>query len=421
MEYGLIGEKLGHSYSKLIQEKLIENYTYDLKEVSKEDLDLFMKKKDFKAINVTIPYKQMVMPYLKSIDEASKKIGAVNTIVNKNGELYGHNTDYLGFAYMIKHHKISLEGKNILIMGNGGASQAIQAVVDDSRPAKVLIVDIKPAPKVVSIEEVYADHRDINVIINTTPIGMYPNVDKSPIILDKFHDLEACIDVVYNPFNTEFALQAKERGIKAVTGLEMLVAQAKYALEFFKDIKIDDAKIEEIYHEIIQETTNLILVGMPSSGKTSIGKAVAKKLGKNWYDIDAEIVKQINMSIAEYFQKYGEKKFRELESDVTTKLCICNNCVISSGGGTVLNHENVHNLRRNGVLVLIDRNLDKLISDNTRPLSSSKEAVQKLYEERMPIYEKSSDIKIENNGAFEQAVNDTIDAYHFGLMKNMGE
>ena len=285
MEYGLIGEHLGHSYSKLIQEKLLDNYTYEIQEVSKEDLDSFMKKREFKAINVTIPYKQAVIPYLEEMDQAARKIGAVNTIVNRNGKLYGYNTDYYGFRYMVETHGISLKGKKVLVLGNGGASQAIQAVVHDLGACEIIITDLILKDNVISIEEAYKNHTDVNIIINTTPMGMYPKVHGIAVDLSKFKKCEAVFDCIYNPQDTEFTLQAKERGIKvAVTGLEMLVGQAKRALEFFKDIEIEDKQIDRIYREILFETSNVVLVDV----NMDTALQVARELKKECIVLDSE-------------------------------------------------------------------------------------------------------------------------------------
>lgn len=285
MEYGLIGEHLGHSYSKLIQEKLLNNYTYEIQEVSKEDLDSFMKKREFKAINVTIPYKQAVIPYLEEMDQAARKIGAVNTIVNRNGKLYGYNTDYYGFRYMVETHGISLKGKKVLVLGNGGASQAIQAVVHDLGACEMIITDLILKDNVISIEEAYKNHTDVNIIINTTPMGMYPKVHGIAVDLSKFKKCEAVFDCIYNPQDTEFTLQAKERGIKvAVTGLEMLVGQAKRALEFFKDIEIEDKQIDRIYREILFETSNVVLVDV----NMDTALQVARELKKECIVLDSE-------------------------------------------------------------------------------------------------------------------------------------
>ena len=285
MEYGLIGEHLGHSYSKLIQEKLLDNYTYEIQEVSKEDLDSFMKKREFKAINVTIPYKQAVIPYLEEMDQAARKIGAVNTIVNRNGKLYGYNTDYYGFRYMVETHGISLKGKKVLVLGNGGASQAIQAVVHDLGACEMIITDLILKDNIISIEEAYKNHTDVNIIINTTPMGMYPKVHGIAVDLSKFKKCEAVFDCIYNPQDTEFTLQAKERGIKiAVTGLEMLVGQAKRALEFFKDIEIEDKQIDRIYREILFETSNVVLVDV----NMDTALQVARELKKECIVLDTE-------------------------------------------------------------------------------------------------------------------------------------
>lgn len=249
MEYGLIGEKLGHSFSKEIHEQLAD-YQYDLTPLSKEEFKPFMEKHDFKAINVTIPYKQDVIPYLDEIDENASKIGAVNTIVNKDGKLYGHNTDFWGFLYMCKKHNVNMEGKKVIVLGNGGASKAICAVVNYLKAATLIIVDIVMAPGVISYDECLAKHTDADIIINTSPVGMFPKVDASPLDLTPFKKCVAVLDVIYNPLTTKLTSQAKSLGMTAVNGLEMLVAQAKYAVEFFLDKKIDDSVIDPIYKDI---------------------------------------------------------------------------------------------------------------------------------------------------------------------------
>lgn len=251
MEYGLIGEKLGHSYSKIIQEKLLKDYTYEIHPVVKEDLDAFMKAKAFKGINVTIPYKQSVIPYLDEMDEAAKKIGAVNTIVNKDGLLKGYNTDYYGFLYTLDKNNIEIKEKKVLVLGDGGASKAIQAAVLAKQPKQLIITNRTPHENTISLDEVYLNHKDSDIIINTTSVGMYPNVKDSPIDLSKFNRLKAVVDIIYNPLCTKLLLQGKELGIPYVNGLEMLVAQAKYALEHFKGISINDCEIDRIYKELL--------------------------------------------------------------------------------------------------------------------------------------------------------------------------
>lgn len=252
MEYGLIGEKLGHSFSKEIHEKLAD-YQYNITPLTREEFPEFMKARDFKAINVTIPYKCDVIPYLDEMDSNSKSIGAVNTIVNKEGRLIGHNTDFSGFLYMVEHHKVTIEGKKILVIGNGGASKAVIAVLNHLQAKEIIIIDIVSGPGVITKEEAVKNHTDVDVIINTSPVGMYPNVDQSPIDLTLFPHCKAVLDIIYNPLQTKLTKQASELGMQAVNGLEMLVGQAKYAVEFFLDKSIDDDVIDPIYHQIMTD------------------------------------------------------------------------------------------------------------------------------------------------------------------------
>lgn len=251
MRYGLIGEKLGHSYSKIIHEKLAD-YQYDLIPLTREEFKLFMEKKDFTAINVTIPYKQDVIPYLDQLDPLAKEIGAVNTIVNKNGTLYGYNTDYYGFEYMVLHNAIDVFGRKCLILGSGGTSHTVHTALQHLGANQILTVGRTAKDGVITYEDCLKLHTDAGIIVNTTPAGMYPNIDAKPIDLAPFYSCEAVIDMIYNPIRTKLALQADELGIKAVTGLEMLVAQAKKAVEHFLDKKLDDQVIDEIYRELLQ-------------------------------------------------------------------------------------------------------------------------------------------------------------------------
>ncbi len=252
MEYGLIGEKLGHSFSKEIHEKLAD-YQYNITPLTREEFPEFMKARGFKAINVTIPYKCDVIPYLDEMDSNAKSIGAVNTIVNKEGKLIGHNTDFSGFLYMVEHHKVTIEGKKILVIGNGGASKAVIAVLNHLQAKEIIIIDIVSGPGVITKEEAIKNHTDVEVIINTSPVGMYPNVDQSPIDLTLFPHCKAVLDIIYNPLQTKLTKQASELGMQAVNGLEMLVGQAKYAVEFFLDKSIDDDVIDPIYNQIMTD------------------------------------------------------------------------------------------------------------------------------------------------------------------------
>lgn len=249
MEYGLIGEPLGHSLSKPIHESLA-GYTYDIHPLSREEFKRFMEEKSFKAINVTIPYKRDVIPYLDSMDDKANAIGAVNTIVNHDGRLKGYNTDFSGFDYMVKRHHVTLADKKVIVLGNGGAAQAIKAVVKEHHAKELIVVDVIEDGESISYEECFQKHTDADVIINTSPIGMYPKTDASPVDLTKFPNCRAVMDVVYNPITTKLTAQARELGMIGVTGLEMLVAQAKYAVEIFLGVSIDDTRIQEIYEEI---------------------------------------------------------------------------------------------------------------------------------------------------------------------------
>jgi shikimate dehydrogenase len=252
MEYGLIGEKLGHSFSKIIHEKLAD-YIYEITPLTKEEFKPFMEARNYKAINVTIPYKKEVLPYLDEIDDHAKRIGAVNTIVHKNGKLIGHNTDFSGFLYMVQHNNINLTGKKIVVLGNGGAANAVFAVLDYLKAKEVIIVKTNPGEGVITYEECYEHHTDAQVIINTSPVGMFPKIEDRPADISLFPKCKAVLDLIYNPLKTQLLLQAETLGITQVNGLEMLVAQAKYAVEFFLEKEISDSKIDEIYQELLAE------------------------------------------------------------------------------------------------------------------------------------------------------------------------
>ena len=305
MRYGLIGEKLGHSFSKDIHER-IADYTFDLIPLSKEEFKTFMEKKEFTALNVTIPYKKDVIPYLDEMDEHAKAIGAVNTIVNRDGKLKGYNTDFTGFLYMVKKHNVHMEGKKVLIIGNGGASAAIQAVVQHESAGSMVIVDVVPGNGAISYDEMFSSHLDAEIIINTSPIGMYPRIGNAPIDISMFHKCEAVLDVIYNPILTRLCFEAQEMDIKRVNGLEMLIAQAKQSVEFFLDKSIDDQIIDDIYQDMLRERCNIVLIGMPSAGKTTIGKMLENRMQKEFIDLDDIIIEKAGKSIPEIFEESGE-------------------------------------------------------------------------------------------------------------------
>lgn len=404
MLYGLIGEKLGHSFSKDIHERL-SDYTYHLIPLSKQEVHTFMQERQFQAINVTIPYKKTVIPYLDEIDEKAQKIGAVNTIVNHKGKLKGYNTDYDGFNYMLKKHQVYLNRKKVVILGNGGASAAIQAVIQSYPIESMIIVNRRASENVITYDECYQKHLDAQIIINTTPVGMYPNNDASPLDLAPFPQLECVIDIIYNPLYTKLCIDAKARHIQYIGGLEMLIAQAKYAVEHFKQIKIDESIIDEIYKDMLKERVNIVLIGMPSCGKSTIAKQLEKHLNHPVVEFDEEIVTEMKMSIPEIFNKYQEKGFRDIETIICKKYAMQNAMIISTGGGIIKKSENMDVLQQNGMIIYIERPLEQLLyNDGTRPLSSSKEAVEKLYQERIPIYQKYADIIISNDGDLNKVI-----------------
>ena len=410
MRYGLIGEKLGHSFSKIIHEQLAD-YTYDLIPLTREELDIFMQEKQFAALNVTIPYKETVIPYLDKIDAHAEKIGAVNTIVNRNGKLKGYNTDFYGFRYMLLHNDIDVKGKKALVLGKGGASKAVIAVLEEMGAKEILTVYYKENPETITYEECYKNHSDAEIIVNTTPVGMYPKADDCPIDLDKFPSLKGVADVVYNPLRTQLIIEAEKRNIPSAGGLEMLVAQAKYAVEIFLDTKIEDTRIHEINTALTKERSNLVLIGMSGGGKTILGQKAAEKLRKQFVDTDAEIVKRIGMPIADFFAKEGETAFRKIETEVLHELSSQNNLVISTGGGIVKNPLNVEYLKRNGRIIWLKRDAELLQSGNGRPLAPDMESTKKLYEERLPLYTAAAEAIAENNGTAEEGLEAILHAY----------
>lgn len=410
MRYGLIGEKLGHSFSKIIHEQLAD-YTYDLIPLTRDELDAFLREKQFAALNVTIPYKETVIPYLDEVDSRAQRIGAVNTVVNRNGRLCGYNTDFYGFRYLLQKNGIDVAGKKALVLGKGGASKAVIAVLEELGASEIITVYYKEYPETVTYAECYKNHADAKIIVNTTPVGMYQNSDDCPIDLDRFTALEGVADVVYNPLRTQLVLEAEKRGIRAAGGLEMLVAQAKYAVEIFLDTHLEDARIAEINTPLLKERSNLVLIGMSGGGKSTIGKRAAEKLGKGFVDTDDLIIERIKMPIAEFFAKEGEPAFREIETKVIHEVSAQNNLVIATGGGIIKNPLNVEYLKRNGRLIWLKRDADLLQTGNGRPLAPNQAAAQKLYQERLPLYSAAAEAIAENNGTLEEGLSAVLQCY----------
>lgn len=404
-------KKLGHSFSKDIHER-IADYTFDLIPLSKEEFKTFMEKKEFTALNVTIPYKKDVIPYLDEMDEHAKAIGAVNTIVNRDGKLKGYNTDFTGFLYMVKKHNVHMEGKKVLIIGNGGASAAIQAVVQHESAGSMVIVDVVPGNGAISYDEMFSSHLDAEIIINTSPIGMYPRIGNAPIDISMFHKCEAVLDVIYNPILTRLCFEAQEMDIKRVNGLEMLIAQAKQSVEFFLDKSIDDQIIDDIYQDMLRERCNIVLIGMPSAGKTTIGKMLENRMQKEFIDLDDIIIEKAGKSIPEIFEESGEAGFRAIETEAAIEVSKLNNKIIATGGGTIKHKVNMDYLRQNGITIFIDRDVDKLISsDPNRPLSKSTDALEKMHAERLPLYQKYAAYVAVNNSDIESTVTEIEEAY----------
>ena len=393
MNYGLLGEKLGHSFSKEIHAKLFD-YEYQLCEIKRDNFDSFMKQKAFKAVNVTIPYKEQIIPYLDFVDETAKKIGAVNTVVNKDGRLYGYNTDYLGMRALILKNGIDLENKKMLVLGSGGTSKTAFAVAESLGAKEVYRVSRSGRDGCITYEDAQNIHADAEIIINTTPCGMYPNINTATVDVSKFKSLSGVIDAVYNPLNSKLVCDAKARGIKAVGGLYMLVAQASYAAEYFTGKSVPSEKIDEIYKEMFSLKQNIVLIGMPGSGKSTIGKLLAEALGMQFVDTDEVIVKNEGKAIPDIFAELGEERFRDMESAAVLEVAGLQHTVIATGGGAVLRKENVKLLRENGRIYFIDRPLSSIVATSDRPLSSNREALEKRYNERYDIYCESADVHL---------------------------
>jgi len=405
--YGLIGEKLGHSFSPIIHKQLAD-YDYQLYSIPRDEIDAFMKKRDFAALNVTIPYKQTVMPYCDELSPAAKKIGCVNTLVMRpDGTLFGDNTDYLGFLSMAKKAGIDFNGKKVLILGSGGTSLTARTAAADSSAREVIIVSRSGA---VNYDNVY-QITDADIVVNTTPVGMYPNNGVSAIDLEKLPNISGVLDVIYNPLNSALIMQAKRLGIPCASGLRMLVAQAKYASERFTGKTIDDAVIAEIEKNLLMEMVNIVLIGMPGCGKTTLSRRCAKKLGREMDEIDSLIVERAGCDIPTIFREQGEDAFRDLESLITKECSNLTKRVISTGGGVIKRPENIENLRQNSVIIWVKRPIEQLPTKG-RPLSSAgDDAVRKLWEERKALYAAAADYTVENTGSHYDAVKKILEGY----------
>ena len=401
--YGLIGAKLGHSYSKIIHEK-IADYTYTLLPLPTEaEARTFFEKREFAAVNVTIPYKQMVIPCCDEVDPRAKAIGAVNTVVNRGGKLYGYNTDYAGFAYLAKAHGVNFAGKTVLVLGTGGTHATVSAVCRDGGAKEILTASRTGKDGALTYEQAAA-RSDVQIVVNTTPCGMYPQTGQCLLDIAALPQLEAVLDVVYNPFATELVLRAKDRGLTAAGGFEMLVAQAVYAAEYFTGRALDrETLIPQISRELQKELQNVVLIGMPGCGKSTVGAVLAQKLGKTFVDADAEIERRTGKAIPDIFAQEGEAAFRRYEADVIADLTRQNRQVIACGGGVVKTPQNLHALRQNGPVLWVQRPIEKLATAG-RPLSKGSEALRRMAHERLPLYRAAATGAVCNDGSLADTV-----------------
>lgn len=394
--YGLLGEKLGHSFSPEIH-SMLGNYEYRLFEVEKNELENFIKHGEWNGINVTIPYKKEVMPFLDEISENAQKIGSVNTVVRRSdGTLFGDNTDYYGFLYTVKRSGINFFGKKVLVLGTGGASLAVKAVISDLNAREIISISRSGENNYQNIK----NHADADIIVNTTPVGMYPKNLVSPVKVSDFTHLSAVFDIIYNPQKTQLVLDAEKLDIPAFSGLSMLVAQAKRASEIFFDKEIDDSVTEKILKKVSTDMKNIVLIGMPGSGKSSIGTFLAEKTGREFLDTDEETERIVSLSPAEIIKTQGEKNFRKIENEAVKSLCKLSGKIIATGGGVVTNNDNFDAIRQNSTVFFINRDISVLPTDN-RPLSQ-KNSLDDMFKIRLPLYRKFCDFEIDGNGTIEE-------------------
>ena len=394
MKYGLIGEKLSHSFSKEIHESLAD-YAYEILELSPNEVEPFIKAREFDGINVTIPYKEKVIPFLDEISNAARKIGAVNTITKRDGKLYGDNTDFYGMREMILSADIDVQGKKALILGTGGTSKTARAVLTDLGARCIVTVSRRAGENTVTYEAALELHSDAEIIVNTTPVGMYPNINDVPIDVKSFPELCGVVDVIYNPLRTGLVLEAEAEGIPAVGGLMMLIGQAAKACEIFLGKEIDEEKFYATVRGIFEAKENIVLIGMPGCGKSTLGRIISEMTGRKLVDTDEIITEMTGKSPSEIITSVGEREFRRIETEAVKRVSAMSGVVIATGGGVVTRKENVPYLRRNGRLVYLHCYPSDITPTPNRPLSSSRSILKAMYEIRHPLYEAAADASVE--------------------------
>ena len=401
MEYGLLGETLGHSFSPQIHRALAD-YDYQLYPTPPDAVEELFRRRAFKGLNVTIPYKQTVIPLCDEVDPRAAAIGAVNTVVNRDGRLVGYNTDIDGLIYLAKRAGVEMAGKKVIVLGSGGTSRTARAAAKELGAAQVVVISRHGEDNYENLSR----HADAKVLINTTPVGMYPNCGVCPVPLDSFPGLEGVLDVVYNPLRTALLLEAEARGIPCSCGLPMLAAQARRAAELFTGGSIPDSRLEEVLTDLTGQMEDVVLIGMPGCGKSTVGRALARRQGKAFLDLDRLIEERAGKSIPAIFAQEGEEAFRTLESWAVREAGARTGCVISTGGGVVTRAENCAPLRQNGVIIHLTRPLDRLPTAG-RPVSQSTD-LQTLWERRRGLYAAFADRTVDNGGPLEETL-DTIE------------
>lgn len=397
MEYGLIGKNIDYSFSPYIHSLL--GYDYGVRNLEREELSDFFAKKDFSGVNVTVPYKKGVIKYLDKVDEVALRCGAVNTVINDDGVLTGYNTDFCGLNEALKRAGITLRGRNVLIAGSGGAAETAKFLAEVSEAKSVKIVSRKGE---INYENVY-ENTDTEVIIDATPVGTTPYFNEKILDLLRFPNLNGVFDLTYNPLKTALIKQAESLRLRSDNGLYMLVKQACAASELFKKTIVSTEKCDYIYEKVKKSMTNIVLIGMPGCGKTTVGKKLAEITGREFFDLDEIIEKEEKTTIAEIFAKKGEKYFREREKETVKRLSRVTGKVIATGGGSVVDQENADYLGRNGIFVWIRRDLSLLCSDGRPLLSDDTKKRKRLFSERKPVYERTADVTVSNDLSVEAA------------------